>query len=368
MNLLGDIRLSVRTLLKSPGFTAVAVMMLALGIGVNATVFTVTNAVLFKGFPLVAGNDRLAYISNGGCCVSYPDFEDYRAQAKSFDGMAMVHGVGLVLSDAGGFPENIDGNENSADVFKLVGARPILGRDFTTADETPGAPAVAILNYGFWERRYGKDPAVIGRMVRMNGAPTTIIGVMPQGFSFPQKVEVWVPLVKTPEVVQKRENRDTWFAFGRLAEGATFERARAEIETIGKQLANAYPLYQSRLPPGGGAFPRVLHRPQRDYDLRVHVGRGWFCALDRVRQSGESPACPRDWQVARDFRPHRARRGALEDHPATPHREPDALGPGRLAGLVDCQMGCSRLPARHGLQVVVADPGLRLWTTASSAI
>src|ERR1700686_2689091 len=94
MSLLGDIRLGLRTLIKNPGFTAVAVTMLALGIGVNATVFTVTNPVLFKGFPLVYRNDHLLYISNGGCCISYPDFEDIRAQAKSFEGMGITHGIG----------------------------------------------------------------------------------------------------------------------------------------------------------------------------------------------------------------------------------------------------------------------------------
>src|SRR5512142_3116547 len=130
MYLAADIRLSFRTLIKEPGFTAVAVAMLALGIGVNATVFTVTNAVLFKGFALVQRNDRLVYISNGGCCVAYPDFEDYRAQAKSFEGMAIVHGVSFVLSDASGFAENVEANENSADVFRVVGQKPILGRDF----------------------------------------------------------------------------------------------------------------------------------------------------------------------------------------------------------------------------------------------
>ncbi len=218
-------------------------MTLALGIGVNATVFTVTNAVLFKGFPLVSGNDRLAYISDGNsnCCVSYPDFEDYRAQAKSFQGMAIVHGVSIILNDANGYPENIDANENSADTFRLVGQRPIMGRDFTPADEEPGAAPVAILNYSFWERRYAKDPAILGRTVRMNGAPTTIIGVMPRGFSFPQRVDVWVPLVKTAEVLN-RATRNTWFAFGPLAEGATFETARSEIEVIGKRLASSYPV------------------------------------------------------------------------------------------------------------------------------
>ena len=98
----------------------------------------------------------------------------------------------------------------------------------------PGAAPVAILSYGFWERRYGKDPAIIGRTVRMNGAPTTVIGVMPQGFSFPQKQDLWVPLVQTPRVLQKRENRDTWMVvFGRMADGVTIESARAEMETIG---------------------------------------------------------------------------------------------------------------------------------------
>ncbi len=99
MNFLGDIRFGLRSLVKNPGFTAVAVAMLAIGIGVNAAVFTVTNAVLFKGFPLVKENDRLLYISPKGynCCPSYPDFLDYRAQAKSFRRMAVVHGVGRIV-------------------------------------------------------------------------------------------------------------------------------------------------------------------------------------------------------------------------------------------------------------------------------
>ena len=171
---------------------------------------------------------------------------DWRAQSKSFEGMAIVHGVGIALSDSSGFPENLSGNENSADVFRLVGQRPMLGRDFTAADETPGAAPVAILSYGFWERRYGKDPAIIGRTVRMNGAPDDRIGVMPQGFSFPQKVDVWVPLVQTPSVL-KRENRDTWMVVGRLADGVTIESARAEMDIIGKRLATAYPLTNQEL-------------------------------------------------------------------------------------------------------------------------
>ena len=262
MPLLGDIRLSLRTLAKNPGFTAVAVTMLAVGIGVNATVFTATDAVLFKGFPLVQGNDRLRYISykNSNCCVSYPDFLDWRAQSKSFEGMAIVHGVGIALTDTSGFPESLSGNENSADVFKLVGQKPLMGRDFTAADEMPGAAPVAILNYGFWERRYGKDPAIIGRTVRMNGALTTYIGVMPQGFSFPQTVDVWVPLVQTAKVMN-RENRDTWVVVARLAEGVTDQTAQAEMDIIGKRLAAEYPVSNRELLPDIQTFTQFFIGP-----------------------------------------------------------------------------------------------------------
>ena len=262
MNLLGDIRLSLRTLVKNPGFTAVAVMMLAFGIGINATVFTVTNAVLFKGFALAKNNDRLRYVSykNSNCCVSYPDFLDWKAQAKSFEGMAIVHGVGLALTDSSGFPENLNGNENSADTFRVVGQKPIMGRDFTASDEMPGAAPVAILNYGFWVRRYGKDPAIIGRTVRMNGALTTYVGVMPEGFSFPQTVDVWVPLVQTPKVMN-RENRDTWVVVARLAEGISVETAQAEMDVIGKRLATEYPVTNRELLPEIQTFTQFFIGP-----------------------------------------------------------------------------------------------------------
>jgi putative ABC transport system permease protein len=245
MDWLGDVRFGFRNLIKNPGFTVVAVTMLALGIGVNATVFTVTNAVLFKGFPMVKGNDRLLYISSGGCCISYPDFEDIRAQAKSFQAMGITHGIGSVVSDESGFPENIDVTEVSADTFHTVGQRPSMGRDFKPSDQAPGAAPVAILNYGFWQRRYGKDRTIIGRAIRMNGALTTIIGIMPEGFSFPQKADMWVPLVETASV-KNRGNTDTWFAFGRLAEGVTFPSARVEVESIIQRLESEYPLTDHR--------------------------------------------------------------------------------------------------------------------------
>ncbi len=245
MSLPAEIRLSFRTLASNPGFTAVAVATLALGIGVNAAVFTVTNAVLFKGFPLVQGNDRLLYISNGGCCISYPDYEDIRAQAKSFDGMGVTHGIGSIVADESGFPENINVTEITADTFRLVGQKPIMGRDFKPSDQVPGSAQVAILNYGFWQRRYGRDRRIIGRVLRINAAATTIIGIMPEGFSFPQTTDIWVPLVETA-AVKNRANTDTWFAFGRLAPGVKLQSARVEVGAIIQRLETEYPLTDQR--------------------------------------------------------------------------------------------------------------------------
>jgi len=208
---LADVGYACRGMRKNPGFTAAAVTMLALGIGINAAVFTVTKAALFAGFPLVDRNDRLVYISHRGCCVSYPDFEDWRAQATSFEGMALVHGVQRILSDESGFPERYDATEVTANTFALVGQRPMLGRDFAASDETPGAAPVAILSHDFWERRWGRNPAILGQTVRINGAPTTVIGIMP--------------------------------------EGVTLQSARAEMDTIGRRLESDYPLTNQSLLP-----------------------------------------------------------------------------------------------------------------------
>ncbi len=254
-SLLRDVRYALQIFLRNPGFTAAAIAMLAAGIGINAVVFTVTNAVLFKGFPGVARNGRILYMTTGrGCCVSWPDFKDWQSQAKSFEGMALVHGIGATFSVRNGFPERYDATEVTSGTFALVGQRPILGRDFIPSDESPGAAPVVILRYAFWERRYAKDPAVIGSTVRLNGVPATVIGVMPQGFSFPQNQDLWVPLVHGSELM-KRDKRDTWFVFGRMAEGVTLKSARTEMETIGRRLAIAYPLTNS----GQNMIPRVLN-------------------------------------------------------------------------------------------------------------
>jgi hypothetical protein len=181
--------------------------------------------------------------------------------------MAVVNGLDLTLSDKS-LPETMYAAQVSVNAFKVIGQRPILGRDFAPSDATPGAPPVAILSYGLWERRYGKDPAIIGRTVKIGGTPagsvtfqhessaiaqTTVIGVMGQGFSFPFTETLWVPLVPTPRLRQ-RDARGLWFAFGRLADGVTMNSARAEMDTIGRRLASVYPLTNQGIHPGARTF------------------------------------------------------------------------------------------------------------------
>jgi putative ABC transport system permease protein len=250
-----DVRYAFRGMRRSPGFTIVAVMTLALGIAVNATVFTVTNAMLFKGFPSVDPDNRLLYIDSRkgtACCVSFPDFEDWRAQAKSFEGMAVVSNGGLRIRvrDGSGLPEIYDATRLSANAFSVLDQRPILGRDFAPSDEAPGAAPVTILSYGLWVRRYGKDPGIIGRILRIDDTPTTVIGVMARGFDFPHhRVDLWMPLRPPSDLLQQRQTRVLWFAFGRVAEGVTIKSARAEMDTIGKRLSSAYPLSNQDIVP-----------------------------------------------------------------------------------------------------------------------
>jgi putative ABC transport system permease protein len=200
---------------------------------------------LFKGFPFDQ-NDRILYMLNRNTTrtdqfagLSYPEFRDWR-KATSLDGMAAANGMRVSLSDQSGLPESFSGTQISANGFKLIGQKPAIGRDFTSADEAAGAPPVAILTYGLWERRYGKDPTLIGRTIRINGAPTTVIGVMPRGFIFPFNQDLWMSMVPTANS-EKPESRDL-IVFGRMAGGVTVKQVRAEMATIGLNLASAYPL------------------------------------------------------------------------------------------------------------------------------
>jgi predicted permease len=244
MSLAQEVKFGVRLLAKDRGLTAVAVLALALGIGANTTIFTLVNAVLFRGLPFDPDH-RILYLSASNPSrnvrfldLSYPEFQDWRAESKRFEGLAGMSGFTLNLSDRESPPERYNGLRITPNSFSLIRQAPILGRDFLPEDEKPGAASVVILGHGIWQNRYGGRPDILGRTVRLNDAPAEIIGVMPQGFRFPVNADLWVPLVPEGNWT-KRDFRAMW-AFGKLADAATLEEARSELSTIARRLEAEY--------------------------------------------------------------------------------------------------------------------------------
>jgi putative ABC transport system permease protein len=271
MSIFEDIRFGLRTLSKNPGFTIVAVTALALGIGVNATVFSLANAVLFKNLPF-ANSDRVLYIvstnptkSRWWPAHSYPDFLDLRAQLKSFDAVGASTEASANISDHTASPEGYHGARITANTFSLIGQKPLAGRDFLPSDEQPGAAPVAILSFKVWQNRYGKDLSVIGRTVRIDEEPTTIIGVMPSRLDFPRETEVWKPLIPSDEH-KKRQNR--WFTvYGHISDHASLKSASAEVGTVMKRLATEYPVTNKDI--GGRVIDYNEHFAGNESEVRI---------------------------------------------------------------------------------------------------
>ena len=244
MSLLHDLRFAVRLIVKERWFTAVAVAALALGIGVNATVFTLVNAVLIRGLPFkdsaqlyMLGARRQTDSRTGR--LSYPELQDWRAQARTFAALAAFSNTSVNLADDRAVPEQARGTYLTANAFTVLGQPPLIGRDFTEADEHKGAEKVVILGHGIWKNRYGADAAALGRVLRINGEPSTIIGVMPEGLMFPTETALWMPFV--PTTAQERRNDRPLDVFGRLRTGASRAEAQAEMDGITGRLAVQYP-------------------------------------------------------------------------------------------------------------------------------
>ena len=246
MGLWQDLQFATRLLAKDKWFTAVAAAALALGIGVNATVFTFVNAVLIRGLPF-DDPDRIMAIGSRdpvrdrNMGVSYLDFQDWRAAARSFTGLAAYDGTTMNVSDEGKAPERFIGTYISANAFSLLGQSPILGRNLVPDDDRPGAPAVVMLGNGVWKNRYGGDPAIIGRTIRVNDIPSVVVGVMPEDFKFPFNADLWQPLSTIPDLEAQQRNARGFEVMGRLAAGVSREQAQAELLTIGHRLAKEYP-------------------------------------------------------------------------------------------------------------------------------
>ena len=226
-------------------FSGTVVATLALGIGLNTMVFTLINAVLFKPVPLPGGArlvsimDRSLSDRDQGLAISYPDFQEYRAQSQSYESLQATTDEGGVLSERGNPPQSYHLAHASAGIFSMLHTEAVLGRGFLPSDERAGADPVLVLAYGVWQERYSRSPGVIGQKVRVNGQPATIIGVMPQGFRFPTGVDLWMPLTPTPDLA-KRDTRHLQ-GYAILKPGVTIRNAQAELDGIAARLARQYP-------------------------------------------------------------------------------------------------------------------------------
>ena len=244
--MLQDLRFALRLLAKERAFTAAAAMALALGIGMNATVFTLVNALLLRSLPF-ADPERVMYVgerdtrTGRNFMVSWPDLQDWRESQKSFAALGAWSAATMNVSDEGQPPDRYSGAYFSADVFSLVGERPIQGRDFLPGDDTPGAAPVVMLGERLWRTRYGADPAAIGRTIRVNDVPGTVVGVMPARMQFPD-ADLWMPLSQMPGLAaRKRDDRFGIQAFGRLAPGVSREDAQNELTAIAARIERDFP-------------------------------------------------------------------------------------------------------------------------------
>jgi putative ABC transport system permease protein len=245
-DVLQDLRYGLRTLRKHPGFTAVAVIALALGIGANTAIFSVVNTVLLRPLPYKEP-DRLVMVWEDDTKSGYPrdtpaaaNYIDWRDQNKVFEGMAALADQSFNLTGLGD-PERLEGKRASANLFQLLGVEPLLGRGFLPEDDRPGGGRVAVLSHGLWQRRFGADPKVVGRSLELNGQSYEVVGVMPQGFQFlSPEYELWVPIGFTQQEAASR-GRHYLQVVARLKPGVSFEQAQAEMSTIAARLQQQYP-------------------------------------------------------------------------------------------------------------------------------
>jgi putative ABC transport system permease protein len=242
--LVQDTRYAVRALWNSKPFAAVGILCLGLGIGLNTTIFSIIDGVLLKPYPyhdpdriLVLGEQNHRAGDESG--LSYLDMRDWKDATSAFTTIAASRTSAMTVSDSGREPERHLGAAVSWDLFPLLGTSPIRGRGFTPDDDQPNRAGVVLLSHHLWVTRYQADDNVIGRSILINAKPFTVIGVMPQGFEFPESQRLWIPLA--PEVHQDERRLRYLFAFGRLTAGISQQRAVDDLNAIAGRLAQQYP-------------------------------------------------------------------------------------------------------------------------------
>jgi putative ABC transport system permease protein len=247
-----DLRYGARMLVKKPGFTLVAILTLALGIGANTAIFTVINAALLRPLPYEDA-ERLVVIATTMRretvevrSASYPDFVDWRDQNTVFERVAAHEETSFTLTgDAG--PERVNGELASADYFPLLRVRAAMGRTFLPEeDRSPDMHRVALVGYGLWQRRFGGAPGLLGQTIRLNNGDYTVVGIMPEDFrGVSDGAEIWLPMMMVSSIrptSQLQQRNQRWLStIARLKPGVTLAQAQAEMDAIMRPLEQAYP-------------------------------------------------------------------------------------------------------------------------------
>src|SRR5271163_1663446 len=248
MNLFQDLRYASRLLAKSPGFTAIAILTLALGIGANTAIFSVVNGVLLRPLPfrdpsrlvLIAEKSSFPIVS-----TSYENFSDWRDQSSSFERMQAVRSGAITLTGAGE-PERLNVQMATAGLFSMLGINPQIGRTFLPEEDRAGGTPVALLTYGLWQRRFGGSPDIIGKAINLDSQPYTVVGVLPAGFQILQDADLFLPFMPWAKTLPDDRN---WhpgiIPLARLKPGVTKEQARTEMLGITKRLEQQYPTYNT---------------------------------------------------------------------------------------------------------------------------
>lgn len=241
-----DIRYGARMLLKNPGITAIVIIALALGIGANTAIFSVVNTVLLRPLPYQE-SDRLVFLNEKSAVldemsISYPNFQDWRTQNQTFEKIGVYNRGSYNLTGAGE-AERIVTGQVSADLFTILRVNAAHGRVFTNDEDKPGATPVVVLGYGLWQRRFGGQTSILNQSITLNSKSYIIIGIMPEDFLFPSRVEMWVPVGQLSDQASwlSRGNHPGLYGVGRLKPGATQEQADADMNMIAANLEKQYP-------------------------------------------------------------------------------------------------------------------------------
>jgi predicted permease len=243
---MSDLRYALRQIARSPGFAAVIVLTLALGIGANAVIFNIVDVTFLRALPYPEP-DRLVYLSERSSnyeemSISYPNFLDWQRQQDVFSGLAVFHGAeGKLKTDRG--TEIVAVQHVSADFFGVLGVRPVRGREMRRADDLPGAERVAWVTGEAWKRLFGADPAVVGRTFALDGRNVTVAGILPPGFRFQRRADLVTPVAPfaRESFLDIRENHSNMLGVARLAPGVSLDAARARMDAIAARLAEEYP-------------------------------------------------------------------------------------------------------------------------------